>query len=1100
MRIPAIYRVRICFGIFFLIGLLCCGVAFGQETSGRLQGRVTEGIGQPLSGASITAAHLPSGTVYSTQTLPDGRYIIPNLRIGGPYTVTFSYVGRQTQSKTGLTIVLGDPLILNLALTDSSTRLSEVVVRAGRRGAQANAYGAGQNIKQPQISLTPSISKSITDVTRLVPQASKDNSFLGTNFRYNNVTIDGAINNDAIGFSPSLGGITGTSGAPGSSTRANAISLDAVEDMQVYLAPYDVSLGNFTGASINAVTRSGTNTLTGSIYAYGRNALITGKENAGDGTVMPKDFHDYLIGFRLGFPLIKNKLFFFTDVEVARRQDPVLLGAGTSGSSQILSRQDAQKIRDSTISRYGFDPGTYGQYDVYANSNKYFNRIDWNIDRNNQLSLRNNTIISSGVNLERDQADFRFGSIAYEQLNNQVSTVAELKTKFTNRLSNSAILSYISIHDYRDPSSDPAFPQVQIVGRSPGSTIFFGTDREASIFNQRQSTVEVTDNVTYNEGKHTLTIGTHNELYYINYGFVNSWNGRVDYASVEDFLANSPSRVRGSFDYVNNTRPYILSHPVAVFPIDFYSVYIQDENRVNGRVRLTYGLRVDDANLPHKPILSSKIQNAQTDPDLGTTYTYTPLNNIVGNSFNRPQLSPRLGFNVDVKGDKSLIIRGGGGLFTGRIPFAWLGYAFYNNGQTFGAYDQSTAGSSPAPFNPGTDPLRYSHSQGIAAFAAQNGQAVNNPNAGKTQVDVIDNRFVMPKVLRGSVAVDYTDVRQIKYTFEGIFTKTLKDVKFQQINLLDQPTYYAYDTAQRRQPIFPSGSADPHFTNVYEMSNTRSGYRWSATAQISKTFPTGFFVTGAYTYGVSKDVANGIRNSMESNWQLNQSLNPNDPSTANSNFDIRSRIIAEVEYSLKWNKTHTSHVSFFFNAQSGSPFTYGFVNYTIQNTPQQVSLVYIPKLGETINFFHTYMTQDGNTVTAQQQASAFDNYINSNKYLSSRRGNFTERNTGRTPWNVDADVHLSHDIGLKVGPHTLHTITFSVDILNLTNLLYKKWGWVYYSPNTYNSTESVGLSPYVPAQSSGGYPIYQFADPGKPYAVDLFGSRWQMQFGLRYSF
>ena len=750
------------------------------------------------------------------------------------------------------------------------------------------------------------------------------------------------------------------------------------------------------------------------------------------------------------------------------------------------------------------DPGTYGQFNTWSKSSKLFNRLDWNISRNHQLALRNNTIFSSAKNLERDQQEFRFGSIAYEQVNNQTSTVAELRSKLNNRWSNSLILSYAYIHDYRNPSSDPAFPQVQIVGRTPGTTIFLGTDREASIFDMKQQSTEITDNVSVNLGKHSLTIGTHNELYNIQYGFVNAWNGRVDYPSVEAYLSNNPNRARGSYNYINNSRDYILSHPSAKFHINFYSAYIQDENRVSRLVKLTYGIRFDYTDVPHKQILSQKTVNANTDPDLGFTNTYTPLNGITNHYFSRVQISPRLGFNVDVKGDKSIIIRGGAGLFTGRIPFAWLGYAFYNNGDTYGAYDQRTDGTSPVPFNAKTDPLRYDHNKGIATFAAANGQAVNNPGAGKTQVDVIDNRFVMPKVIRASVAVDYTDVRQIRYTLEGMVTQTLKDVKFQQVNLIDQPTYFRYDTPYRRQPIFASGSADPAFANAYELSNTKQGYRFSLTAQISHNFPMGLYVNAAYTYGQSKDIANGIRNSMESNWQLNQALNPNDPKPAWSNFDVRQRVVAQLAYTLKEKDFGSSNFSVFFQAQSGAPFTYGFINYTIQNTPQQVSLAYIPRKNEGVNFFQTYTDATGTVITAHQQAAAFDDFIDRSKYLSSRRGDFTERNAGRTPWNVQADFRFTQDIYLgRRRPQTAdesRVVTFTLDIINLTNLLNSRWGWVYFTPNTYNSTESVGLVPFIPAKSAGGYPLYTFADPGKPYSVDYLNSRYQVQLGIRYSF
>jgi hypothetical protein len=276
--------------------------------------------------------------------------------------------------------------------------------------------------------------------------------------------------------------------------------------------------------------------------------------------------------------------------------------------------------------------------------------------------------------MERDQFDFRFGSIAYKQTNNQSSTVAELKTRFNNRVSNSIVLGYTAIHDYRDPTSDPAFPQVQIVGRTPGTTIFLGTDREAAIFNQKQRTIEITDNVVISKGAHTMTFGTHNELYKITYGFVNAWNGRVTYQSINDFLSNSPERVQGNYNYGNNDRDHILSNPGAVFNINFYSAYAQDEYQVTDKFKFIYGLRFDYADMPQKQVLSEKTQSAKTDPYLGNTYLYTPLNKIRQNYLGQIQMSPRLGFRYDWQGDQSVILRGGLGMFTSRIPFAWLGY------------------------------------------------------------------------------------------------------------------------------------------------------------------------------------------------------------------------------------------------------------------------------------------------------------------------------------------------------------------------------------------------------------------------------------------
>nr|WP_295866348.1 carboxypeptidase regulatory-like domain-containing protein [uncultured Chitinophaga sp.] len=1076
-----------------------------QETSGGLQGRITNAAGEALPGAAVIAIHQPSGTRYGVSTFNDGRFLLTGMRIGGPYLLEVNFMGMEKESRLIPKVSLGEPAVITVVLRENTKQLKELVVTGGKT-ARANTYGAGTHISRQQLRQVPTIGRSLTDITRTVPQSSKDNSFAGTNFRYNNVTIDGAINNDAIGFSPSTGGQTGTSNMPGSSTRTNPVSLDAIEDMQVYLAPYDVKIGNFTGGSINAVTKSGTNEVHGSLYAYGRNSSLVGPDRTGTELEkkMPSSFYDYQTGISAGFPIIRNKLFFFTNEEITRRQDPTQQVAGSVAAAGILDQADADNIRSYLLKKYNFDPGTAGVFNTTTHSNKFFNRIDWNISDKHQLILRNNTIRSGAVHMDRDQFSFRFGSIAYEQTNNQSSSVLELKSRLSNRVSNSLLIGYTNIHDYRTPLSDAAFPQVQIVGKTPGTTIFLGTDREASIFNLKQRTLEFTDNITWSLGRHTLSAGTHNEFYNIGYGFVNGWNGRVTYQSINDFLSGKPQRVQGNFNYTDNSREYQLAHPAARFNINFLSAYIQDEIRISDRFRITPGLRIDYTYMPQKQELSDRAANAITDPDFGNTYTYTPLRMITRDYLSKPQLSPRLGFRALLNNEQSLVLRGGVGMFTGRIPLAWLGYAYYNTGSSYGSIDLRTDGNPPSPYRPGTDPLKASPGNpypGIAGFAYEQGRVVNSRDAGQTQIDVIDNGFVMPSVLRTSVALDYTDRKGFKYSIEGLYTKTLRDVVFRQINLKDVPAYHVYDTALelRKQPVF-SGSVDPRLANAYELGNTGKGYRYSVTAQVSNNFSGGLNFSAAYTYGVSKDISNGIRNSMESNWQLNQALNPNNPVLAYSNFDIRHRIVVTIGYNRKWSKALTSHISLLITAQSGSPFTYGFVNFTPQNTPQQVGLAYIPAKGETVRFFAPIMAEDGTTVlvSPQAQADAFDSYIDSDKYLRSRRGDFTERNTGRTPWNNNADLHLAQDFHFNYGKE--HTLTLSLDIMNLTNLISKEWGIAYFSPNTYNSTVSVGLQPYVPGKTSQGYPLYQFVRPGKPYSIDPLASRWQMQLGVRYSF
>ncbi|MEC5145333.1 carboxypeptidase regulatory-like domain-containing protein [Chitinophaga sp. 212800010-3] len=1096
----------------YIILLLGVGIlsAKAQETNGSLSGKVTDSTAGFIPGAAVIAVHEPTGTRYVTTTNELGRYYLVNLRVGGPYSVKVTAMGMREKSQNNLTIALGDPVTIDFILIPAVKTLAVVEIK-DTRPPKANATGAGYNVSASQLRNLAAGARSFQDYTRLTPQYN-GNSFAGTNFRYNNVTIDGAINNDAIGFSPSLGGQTGTSGQIGSSTRTNSISIDAIQDIQVYIAPYDVKIGNFTGGSINAVTRGGSNTVTGSIYGFGRNASLVGKDVAGGTGKMPSDYHDVQTGFRIGFPIIRNKLFFFTNEELTDRVDPLTATAASSFVQDILTQDQAEQIRDYyKRAELGFDPGTAGAYNVYSRSKKFFNRLDWNISDKHQLAIRSNVVISEATNLTRDDQNFRFSSIDYVQRNNQVATVGELKTRFNDRVANSLIVGYTTVKDYRDPLSYGYYPQIQIGGNTLGTTILLGTDREASIFNLRQNSLEITDNVTLFKGNHTITLGTHNELYRITYGFVNSPNGRIDYPTLTDFLTGSPSRIRGNFSYANQDRDYLLAHPSARFKVNLYSVYLQDEIVLSKRLKLTPGLRLDMTDVPDKQLLSLKTRNAIQDVFYGNSYTYTRPADIRNVYLGQVQLSPRLGVNFDIRGDKSLVLRGGTGLFIGRIPFAWLGYAFYNNGNTYGAFDKryNYAGNPtaippvpPTAPNKGTDP-RVPSRTGIAGTAVnENGLSALDVN-GPTQIDLIDNHFKVPQVWRTSAALDMKLGKGYKLSLEAVYTKAIYDLQFRQINQQDSVAYYQYD-AKQQQPVFTGRSTDPAFTSMYLLTNTSKGYRYSLTAQLSRSFPFGLDVFVAYTYGESKDVANGIRNSMESNWQLNQSLNPNDPELAWSNFDIRHRIVSAINYHLGYGRQQRfqTNVNLFFSTASGAPFTYGFVNspVNIQGTGQQVSLAYIPKPEEMINFFRTGTLQlaDNTQVykTAADQAQEFEQYIRSVSYLRGRRGQFTQRNAAHTPWNTTADLRIAETFSLS--QKAAHAITISWDIFNVLNLLHADWGKAYFSSDLFNSSASVGLRPT--GANKAGFPIYIWEQPSTPYQVDLYQSRWQMQLGVRYNF
>ena len=1075
--------------LFLVVFLFIVYVSSAQITTSSVSGSVVEG-NTAVTDASVTLIHLPTNSRIETVTNKQGRFSFDNLNVGGPYKIIIKAMGYEDYSNSLIQLSLGDNDLRSVKLDKKVNTLQEVSVK----GKKSLRNGETQ-ITQAVINGLPNINRGIQDVTKLVPQ-SANNSFAGTNFRYNNVTIDGTINNDAIGFSPSLGGQSGTTGMPGSSTRTNSISLDAIQDVQVYIAPYDVKLGNFLGGSVNAVTRSGTNKVSGSLYSFGRNASITGPNNAGDGSKMPSSFEDYQLGFRLGLPIVKDKLFFFTNMEYTKRTDPLFYNAGdVNASGTVISLVDAptaQAISDFVSTKYGFTAGTYNAYNNNSNSKKFFNKIDWKINNKHSLSIRNNSVFGEASNLERDSKNFRFSSMDFVQKNTAISTVLEFKSRFNSKWSNSFIAGYSSIKDYREPTSgNILFPQVEI-GYN-GGTIFLGNDREATVFNMKQNTTEITDNLTYKTGNHTLTFGTHNEFYDINYGFVNALNGRVSYKTLADFYASMPSRVRGTYPFDGSNRDQIFNNPYAKFKVNMYSAYVQDEVKIGNKLKVAFGVRFDYTDLPNKPNLSTQVQNAPVDPNYGNTYTHTQLGAIKNNFFSQVAISPRVGFTYNVLDDKSIVLRGGSGVFTGRIPFAWLGYAYYNDGVGYGSFDRNNL--TAAQVTTLGDPL------------ATGGLVGYHDATPKIQADLVDNNFKMPQISRSSLAVDYT-VKGYKFTTEGIYTKVIKDLQFQQVNKTDNPTYFSYDT-NHQMPIYPAGAAgnfNPAFSNAYLLSNTDQGYRYSVTEMVTKTYDFGLNFMVAYTYGNAKDISNGIRNSMESNFQLNQSLSPNNPQLATSNFEIKHRIVSNIGYAINLTKKNTLSANVYFNAQSGNPFTWGFVNSTLANTGQAAGLAYIFKDATQAAQYIGVNSAGVPSATAAQQVADYESFINGNDYLKSRRGKFTERNGDFTPWNIQADMRIMDEFRFSDNKENSHTIQISLSIINVGNMINKDWGRSYFVPNTFNSTASIGLTrPSGPAGSLGGIstgdPIYTFKTPtSAPYVVDQFASRYQAQFGIRYSF
>jgi hypothetical protein len=1079
---------------FSLLGLLAAGTVGAQETTATLNGTVFDAKGAVIPGASVVVKHEPTGYSTGTQTNNKGIFVIPNLKVGGPYTLKISFTGYGEEIISDLNLVLGENPEVNVGLKLNETSLTEVVVVGGKKG-----QASGLTVGKAQLTTLPTLGRSLSDFTRLTPQ-SNNNSFAGSNFRYNNITLDGAMNNDAIGFSNSFGGVSGggQSGTAGSGTRTNPYSLDVIQEVQVQLAPYDVKLGNFTGGTVNAVTKSGSNDFHGSLYGYGRNQALMGKSPDAAKSSIGSDFYDYQMGVTLSGPIVKNKLFFIGNVEVTRRQEPTFYNVGEIGAA--MTQAQADQIT-AAFKAAGFDPGSYAPGKIFTNSDKYFGRIDYNISPRTTLTVRGIYTKGWGNNLERTPAVYQFSSTDFTQYSKNVNFAAEVKTKFSNAVSNQLILGYINVHDYRSfPGAFNAVtPYADITNGS--ANIWLGTWREASIYDQRQKTFEFTDNVTWNKGVNKFTFGTHNEFYHFDYGFVNSWNGRWQYSNVAAFVANQPNRIRAAYQPgagKNNYDELRNNTPGSEFNVGMVSVYAQDEIAVTRRFKLTPGLRVDYSYVGDQPLTDAALNTTvdyvnPTNPSYSHTQFGQFSNKWLGNMI----LSPRLGFNWDVNGDKSVVVRGGSGIFTGRIPFAWLGYAYTLSGPNFNNIDYKPAAGTVVNLV-GPDNLVPTIS------------GVSPGSVATRELDIVDNKFKLPTVWRSSVAVDYKFGNGYKATFEAMYTKTVHDVLFQQINKKDQTQFFA--SGPTRTPLYVGGNLNSQFANVFLLSNTSQGYRYNLTGRLSKTamaMPLGngaswtYNWSVAYTYGSSKDVANGIRNSMQSNWDYNPAISANNPALGYSNFDLRHHIIATLGAAFHWSPIHTTSLNFFYSGQSGSPFSVIYAGVPSNMLNPNSSLPYIPTVSESQTMIPDAANRD-----------AFNAFVDGDPYLKTRRGQYAERNGMRTPWNHELDLKLMHEFHLS-STNKQHVLAISLDIFNVLNLINNNWGHISFVSNLNNYTVNFlkfvndpgGNAPGNPYKADGttvNYtPTFQFQAPtygNHYYYDDPINSRWQGQLGLKYTF
>jgi len=1058
------------------------GSVFAQGvTTSSMQGRITDSNGEPLIGANIVAVHLPSGTVIGTATEIDGSYRMPGMRVGGPYKVTITYTGYGEQTIEGIYLRLGENFKRDYTLEDAAIALGIIEV-TGTRGTVGTNSGASTQITEEDINNVPTLNRDLSDYVRLTPQSTGfggGTSFGGVNNRYNAIYVDGAVNNDVFGLS--------SQGTNGGQTGTSPFSIDIIDQLQVVLSPYDVSLGGFAGGGINAVTKSGTNEFKGTAYYFTQNENFVGKTNESQTDRTNSDrtevapFTQKTYGASLGGPIMKDKAFFFVNAEIQDDVTPSPFDFGIYNGDATLAQ--LQQVRDYTRDNFNYDPGTFADGSNKLEGLKLFAKLDVNLNDNNRLTLRHNYTKADNTSTFASSArriNYSNNGIFFPSTTN--SSALELNSRFGNKFSNNLIVGFTTVRDDRDPIGGD-FPYVFI--NDGAGELAFGSEQFSTGNILNQDIFTLTDNFKIYKNNHTITIGTHNEFYHAYNLFIGQNYGTYRFGSVADYLAGAPA--------IEYDRAYSLVDDVtgdgsaagATFDAIQLGLYAQDEWSVSPQFTLSYGLRID------VPIITT---DPAIDPSFNTTtlplvaQSYPIAKDVEGGKAPDGQImfSPRAGFTYDFASARRTILRGGVGIFTSRIPFVWPGAMFSNNGLTLGRVDERNI-TGDVVFNPSIKE-QYTNPD----FTVPSGQ-----------VDLFTTDFKFPQVLRGNLAVDTELPGGISATLEGIYTKTLNNIVYTQIN--DNPTVNFNWTGNGGddRPVFNRRNLDNTYSAIYLASNTNEGYTYSVTAALAKEFDFGLNATLAYTYGDAEAVNEGTSSQNSSQWrgQVNTD-GRNSPVLGRSDFALGSRILSTLTYQFDWNKSKnaTTAITLFYEGAKGSPYSYVIggsnarnINNEAGSTSANRSLIWVPANESEINLV------DKNGVSAAEQWNNLNAFIENDPYLSENRGGYAEKNSNWSPYTSFLDVSLRQDFGVKVGGKT-HKLQVSWDVFNFANLLNPSWGVRYNVPGNFNNYFLYTFEGY---EADGTTPKFSYLEDktgNDALNISDFSSRWRMRLGLRYIF
>jgi len=1099
-------RTLTLFAALVAVGSLWSTNASAQVTTGSMRGTVTDSSGVPLEGARVKATHRPSGTEYRAQTTTDGRWTLPGLRVGGPYTVEATRIGMAPQSKDGLIVTLGTATDVNFKMGSIITTLGAVTVTSTGGQISTTRTGASTTVPQAALEQLPTISRRIDDFTRLTPQAS-GSSFAGVDNRLNNITVDGAYFNNSFGLS----------GQPGDRTGVAPISLDAIEAIQVNIAPFDVRQGNFVGAAVNTVTKSGTNDFSGSLYYLARDQSMVGTRVGGQ-KFNPGTFDFSQLGFRIGGPILKNKLFFFASYETDGLNEPGTTfranegGEAATGTVTRVLRSDLDALSTYLQTNFGYATGPYQDYTHEVPSARLTAKLDYALSDRNKFSFRYTKLDSKTDVLLSNSSSLGFGTrrsnllgLNYQNSNYQIneninSYVGEWNSIIGSNMANNMIIGYTENDESRD-SRGSLFPMVDILNASQVYTTF-GFEPFTPNNELRYNSFQFQNNFTIYGNNHDLTFGVSVERYKSeNVFFPGSqsayvYNSLADfYTDANDFLANpnrtvSPVSLR-RFQVRWNNIPG-QEKPVQPLEVTFAGVYAQDEWRATEDLKVTFGLRVETPTFGNTAAANAQVDGLNFRDETGATVQYSTSKLPDA----KPLFSPRLGVNWDVKGDGVTQVRGGTGIFTGRPAYVWISNQIGNNGVLTG-FEQldNTTGR---PWHP--DPDHYKPTNVTGAPASAYELAFTDPN------------FKFPQVWRTNLAVDRKLPWGVVGTIEWLLGQDVNGVYYIDANLSapdgnfngpdrrprwsvdDCPTVPATPTSPARN----TGSEQRlncNITNAIVLKNQNRGSQWNIAGSLEKSFLNGLFAKAAYSYGASRNTVDAGSIAAGSFNGNPHPGDPNNPGVGYSGTTLGHRFFTALSYTRQILPVGPTGFSMFLESRTSGNGSYTYGGDMNGDGGTANDLIYIPKSTSEMNF--QQYTASGATFTVAQQVAAFERFIQQDRYLRNHRGGYMERGAILFPILTRMDVSVTQDVIRSIGGKA-NRLQFRLDILNFTNMFNSDWGRGY---------SFVSGSPLVPAGVDGtGTPVFRVRNIGNQLISRSFQRNtftndvWRMQLGARYTF